>query len=60
MMPTKEYLGDSVYAAVENDGTLVLTTENGMGPSNTIILEPNVVVALLDYIERAANEVMKK
>lgn len=60
MMPTKEYLGDSVYVDVDEYGTLVLTTENVMGPPNTIYLEPNVVVALVDYLDRVAKELMKK
>jgi len=47
----KEYLGDSVYADIDN-GMVKLTTENGMGPSNTIYLEPEVYRALLSYVER--------
>jgi hypothetical protein len=44
----KAYLGDSVYA--EFDGWhIVLTTENGYGPSNTIALEPEVLAALNRY-----------
>ena len=47
----KDYLGDSVYA--EFDGYhIVLTTENGFGPTNTIALEPNVVDALNRYAAR--------
>jgi hypothetical protein len=47
----KQYLGDSVYA--EFDGySIKLTTENGYGPSNTIWLEPNVVLALEAYRKR--------
>lgn len=43
----KEYIGDSVY--VQHDGErLILTTENGAGPSNTIILEHYVLEALID------------
>lgn len=50
MIP-KDYLGDSVYA--EDDGYgIILTTENGYGPSNTIILEPSVMEALIRYYER--------
>jgi hypothetical protein len=50
-MPVKYYLGDSVYA--EFDGcVLTLTTENGLGPSNTIILEPEVVSAMLRFLDR--------
>jgi hypothetical protein len=53
-MPTKEYLGDAVY--VDLWGTydlngLVLTTEDGYSATNTIYLEPEVVAALLRYIE---------
>lgn len=47
----KDYLGDSVYAAVE-DGTVKLTTENGYGPSNTIYLEQDVLAALTRYVKR--------
>ena len=49
--PYKDYLGDSVYA--DFDGyTIVLTTDNGLGPSNTIYLEPEVLAALNRYVER--------
>lgn len=44
----KVYLGDSVYADVEN-GMLKLTTDNGGGASNTIYLEPEVYDALVEY-----------
>ena len=30
----------------------VLTTENGEGPSNRIVLEPEVLTALNRYVER--------
>ena len=50
----KDYLGDSVYA--DFDGfSIVLTTENGYGPSNTIALEPNVLRALDHYREALKN-----
>ena len=50
-MNLKEYLGDSVYA--DFDGYhIILTTENGFGPSNTIALEPPVLLALDDYRKR--------
>lgn len=49
-MSHKEYLGDSVYA--EFDGySIVLTTENGEAPSNTIFLEPSVIEAFKRYVE---------
>jgi len=49
MSQFKQYLGDSVYA--DFDGFAVtLTTENGDGPSNTIVLEPQIVKALNRYL----------
>jgi hypothetical protein len=48
MFVNKQYLGDSVYA--EFDGyAIMLTTDNGYGPTNTIILEPDVLGALNKY-----------
>lgn len=52
-MPTtgpKQYLGDAVYVDFE-DGMLVLTTEYGLGPTNKIYLEPEVYMALVDYVD---------
>lgn len=45
----KTYLGDGVYASVEQGG-LVLTTENGVSVTNTIVMEPEVLSAFLAYI----------
>jgi hypothetical protein len=47
----KNYLGDSVYVAIEG-GMVKLMTDNGYGPSNTIYLEPEVLDALNRYVER--------
>lgn len=48
-MPRKKvYLGDSVYAE-QNDYGVTLTTENGLGPTNTIMMEPDVIRNFLDY-----------
>lgn len=51
---TKTYLGDSVYADVNQYGEIVLTTENGSpgDPSNEIYLEPEVYRALVHYAAR--------
>lgn len=52
-METKFYLGDSVYAEFLEYGDLQLTTENGRqdDPSNTIILEPEVLERLMEFIK---------
>lgn len=48
---TKDYLGDSVYA--DFDGyAIVLTTDNGYGPSNTIVMDPQTIAALERYMKR--------
>ena len=58
-MSNKVYLGDSVYA--DYDGYhVVLTTENGFGPSNTICLDGGVLRSMLDYLERLSIERLSK
>lgn len=49
----KQYLGDSVYVDVER-GMLKLTTDNGLGPSNTIYLEDSVFRNLQRYRNQLA------
>jgi hypothetical protein len=51
MKMSKKYLGDGVYADWEEDGSLVLTTENGVSIGNTIVLGEDEVEALLYFIE---------
>lgn len=46
-----DYLGDSVYADFDGHG-IILTTENGIEASNTIVLEPSVLQAFARYQER--------
>lgn len=49
-MNNKIYIGDSVY--VSNDGyQLILTTENNGYASNTIYLEPHMIVLLQEYVD---------
>jgi len=47
----KAYLGDSVYVELDH-GMLMLTTDNGFGPSNIIYLEDSVFDALAEYVAR--------
>lgn len=55
----KIYLGDSVYASFDGYH-IILTTENGYKPSNTIALEPEVLDALYLYVENLKNSIPKK
>ena len=45
---SRTYLGDSVYAEFNHDH-VILTTNSGFGPTNTIYLERQVMEALLAY-----------
>lgn len=49
----KRYIGDSVYAEVDDLGALVLTTENGYGATNTIYLEGEVLAELERFVADA-------
>lgn len=51
MSALKEYLGDAVYADFDGYG-IVLTTEDGIRATNTIVLEPEVVRAFVQYVAR--------
>ena len=57
-MIRKRYLGDGVYAEIE-DGMVKLTTENGIATTNTIYLEPGVMIQLQKFFEDA-NEAEKE
>lgn len=50
----KMYIGDSVYADIEN-GMIKLTTENGDGATNTIYLDQSVWVALKRYVHKLSD-----
>jgi len=52
MKEMKEYLGDSVYAEMVSGGIL-LTTNNGKGPSNVIFLDPEVLTAFNRFAKNA-------
>ncbi len=47
----KAYLGDAVYAYFDGF-SIILTTENGVRADNTIVLEPDVVQSLIEFVER--------
>jgi hypothetical protein len=47
------YLGDGVYAVV-HDGLLWLVTSNGIEITNEIALEPPVLGAFLETLQRSA------
>lgn len=44
------YIGDGVYVKIKN-GTLVLMANHHEEPTDTIVLEPEVLFKLMKYIE---------
>lgn len=46
----KAYLGDGVYAERTPQG-IVLTTENGISITNSIVLEPEVLSAFMEWLK---------
>lgn len=46
----KRYIGDGVYADIDDLGRLVLTTEDGISVTNRIVLEPEVWAALQHFM----------
>ena len=55
MTTKKVYLGDAVYADIDDMGRLVLTTNNGFQTTNEIIFELEVLGYLLDYVKSHTN-----
>ena len=48
---SKRYLGDGVYADFDPQRGIVLTTEDGVSVTNTIVLETEVYIALERFAE---------
>jgi hypothetical protein len=51
----KAYLGDGVYAAFDGYA-LVLTTEDGLRTTNTVVIEPEVYDSLRQYVEQLQSQ----
>jgi hypothetical protein len=50
----KVYLGDGVYAELETQWRVKLTTENGIAVTNTIYLDEDVLRAFGDWLNAIA------
>lgn len=46
----KQYLGDGVYGEIDAHGCVVLTTEDGIRTTNSIVLEPEVLTAFQQWV----------
>jgi len=57
----KDYLGDSVYVQQGSYvGELILTTENGFGPTNTIVIGPGELESLLRFRDAMKERYVQK
>lgn len=56
MDSTKQYIGDGVYADIEN-GMLKLTTEDGISVQNTIYLGHTEFSILLEYFAKRVEHI---
>ena len=50
----RRYIGDGVYVG-HNGWAVVLTTENGISTTNEIVLEPEVIQALIAWWDAVKN-----
>jgi len=48
----KTYLGDYVYAELDKQHELVLTTENGIEVTNRIVLGPDELLEFLAFLRK--------
>lgn len=51
-MSNKTYLGDGVYIEYLYEAETHLTTENGIEVTNRIVLEPEVIEALIRWLKK--------
>lgn len=47
----KTYLGDGAYARVDNYGSVILTTEDGVSDTNRIVLDEDVLGAFTAWLD---------
>lgn len=49
---TAAYLGDGAYVHIDVAGQIILFTSNGLDITNEVALDPIVLQAFLDYLNR--------
>jgi hypothetical protein len=60
MTAQKFYLGDGAYAEFREDGSIVLTAENGIYPDRHLVLDPFVLRNFLGLLRRIWPEVLNR
>jgi hypothetical protein len=52
----KVYLGDGVYAIFDGE-SIILTTENGIEVTNTIVLDISVMYGFVDFLREVMESI---
>lgn len=52
----KTYLGDGVYIELDEFGSVVMTTSDGIRDTNTIVLEPEVLASFIEWLRIVKKE----
>lgn len=61
MLLDKRYLGDGVYVQSAGYGTaIIVTTENGVSVTNSIVLDERILRALNTYVNQYEEQLMKE
>jgi hypothetical protein len=55
MSEFRTYLGDAVYADVNRAGDIILTVEDGIRATASIVLEPQVYTQLLRWVKHVSD-----
>ena len=45
----KTYIGDGIYMSISSVGEVLLTTENGVETTNSIILESDIMDSVISF-----------
>ena len=54
IVPIKEYIGDGIYCTFDGY-SFILTTENGISTTNTIVMESRELETLNEFVDRIRN-----
>ena len=60
MTEAKQYLGDSVYVQFDGQYYVKLYLDNGMGEHTVIMMEPEVVISFVKFLEQMVGYVEVK
>ena len=60
MSKAKEYLGDGLYAELQDSGNIIVTSEDGIQVLNEVYFEPVILAQLIRFAKNAWGEEVLK